>query len=1234
MEIVQQGGYPELYVDGAPFFLHSATFFYFRIPRDLWERSLDRHRELGINTIDLHIPWNWHEPREGEWDFDGHSNPRRDLRTLLRLIAEKGFKLIIRPEPVIGDDWRHAGYPYWLLARPEYGMNAEARLEGRYPPLVELAAHDPEAAAKAWLANTTHMAYARKRLSRVAQELEPYGARRTLTLQVPREKGEADSGPARLAGEPQAGPLLLVQLGGELGGGAESPGPAYLQYISELRAMLEAAGLEGPFCVNVGTVRSAITVPPGTLGAMGEWFLRPAPSQPAPSTKFTPSGAEGLPSTPPARPAGEAGQSEAAPADRILGGQDLSNLEFSAGALQTQPAFPAILIGYQAGWHAPADDSRAFESQPANTLLSSRLLLGRGARGLNYLPAQDTLTPAGYDTPSANRYYRWDAALDLSSNARPPARALKRNAALLEQWGGLLATSHRRADFGFLLPSGGLGGEEALRLARAARHLERVADLAGLALEVLDPEQQPVEQLVRDAVVLLPSLDGGERKPLLSERAQGVLLEYVRRGGTLVFFPPLPPGRISEELWGARPGGQSGTSGNLGSGRVVRAKDSYSWVQVQESLAQTRMRGEAASAVQALQDLLKDAGSRPALRRASERPSSGELVMTELVSDAGTGLLGARSGGQGLLSVTNLSYEEAGEETIQVLSPAASARGTAQDYITLSLLVPARESLLLPLHYSLCSAARPRESCKDEVITAGAELLRVAREGNTLELIFYAPARASVLLRLGQQPGRVSLDEFRPENSWTREKQQLQITLPRGAWPDFVRVLRIGLPYTPRVAEKPKEKKVGRADFEYAVADAVRLPLGDEASLPSDPPLVLVDQEHNGQMLVQGTNYGESGRGIDFKIEGPIRGSGEMTLGPNDTRQTPISLHASKELEAGSDRGHPAPASLLQGQMEVKSGRDHRHSPILFAVVPEEGVTPYQYDLDRDGWNEWVLENSGMRVIVSPEAGGRAVALLDKVSGASLLTSIGGMLDEFVVRDPERVSQTLERAVPDDPPLDSARGAPTLSPALRDQGHPQPGRGMSESRWASTTRVRTFNRPYRAEWVKEKKNTALRLRYTLPDAGLSGGALEKTVHLTGTDTLEVDYQVETRPGRTPGDVPASPPQAGYAFVAASSIPALLREEASTRFCWLGPPEAPQHCEMFGPGREPISLPETARRLEIHTPGRFGMALEWGQGKMTIEMKSFSAMLRLAFPLLPPGAEAQRYQVRYRALPAE
>ena len=187
VEIVEHGGYPELRFDGEPFFVHSAAFFYYRIPRDLWEPMLDRYRSLGINTLDLYIPWNWHEPKEGELDFDGHSNPRRDLRSLLTLATQKGFKIIARPGPEILNEWRHGGYPGWLLERPEYHMDPLDWIEGRYPPLDNLNAHDAEGAARGWLENSTHMEATKSWFAAVAKELAPYGSHNI----DPRETGKS-----------------------------------------------------------------------------------------------------------------------------------------------------------------------------------------------------------------------------------------------------------------------------------------------------------------------------------------------------------------------------------------------------------------------------------------------------------------------------------------------------------------------------------------------------------------------------------------------------------------------------------------------------------------------------------------------------------------------------------------------------------------------------------------------------------------------------------------------------------------------------------------------------------------------------------------------------------------------------------------------------------------------------------------------------------------------------------
>lgn len=104
--------------------------------------------------------------------------------------------------------------------------------------------------------------------------------------------------------------------------------------------------------------------------------------------------------------------------------------------------------------------------------------------GLLILILQDTLTPAGYETPEANRYYRWDAALDLAGNRQPRARGVARNGALLETWGPLLAASHKRADFGLVDPRGalagpqkGLGREDILR--RPVRTTRRIPIVCG-----------------------------------------------------------------------------------------------------------------------------------------------------------------------------------------------------------------------------------------------------------------------------------------------------------------------------------------------------------------------------------------------------------------------------------------------------------------------------------------------------------------------------------------------------------------------------------------------------------------------------------------------------------------------------------------------------------------------------------------------------------------------------------
>ena len=157
-----------------PYFVYGAAFFYERTPVAQWRSDLERYRAMGINTIDLYLIWNWHEPDPHTVDFDGHTNPQRNLYRLFALIHRLGFKVIVRPGPVIRNEWRNGGYPDWLLKRAAYNMPLHDILEGRYPATATLQNAHADAAAAEWLHNPIHLRYAAAWLHDVLHAIEPW----------------------------------------------------------------------------------------------------------------------------------------------------------------------------------------------------------------------------------------------------------------------------------------------------------------------------------------------------------------------------------------------------------------------------------------------------------------------------------------------------------------------------------------------------------------------------------------------------------------------------------------------------------------------------------------------------------------------------------------------------------------------------------------------------------------------------------------------------------------------------------------------------------------------------------------------------------------------------------------------------------------------------------------------------------------------------------------------------
>ena len=1184
LEIISNGNEPELRVDGVPFFVHAAQFDYFRIPADLWFRSLDRYRELGINTIDIRIPWNWHEVRDAEFDFDGHTNPRRNLRGLLQLITEKHLRLIARPGPLIGDHWRNAGYPAWLLKYSDYKMDESAIEAGIAPIDAELAARDGDLAAHDWLANEIHMTYARRWMTAIARELAPFNSRNAVQT----------SDPAEREGDKQLdvnGPLLFVVLDDAVAIRNGSDTAALSRYLSELRRGLERGGLDATSLMTVPDIAahgvSALfttiaTENPKSVGLTGEWFFK-------------------------AR-TGSAASVGAGNSSRLTT-RDASTLSFLTNSLGRQPDFPPLLSNLATTTFAPADDIRAPQPPSENMLLATRLFIGSGLRGFSYTPLQDTLTPAGWGTQSAARYFRWDAALDLAGNSAPHTIAVTRNGQLISAWGAMLASSHARADFGIVNPGTSLGATLAdegtiSRLSQAIEQIVRVSQLAGYSPELLNPTAQSVERLLRNNVILLPVPGGNGNDFSLSEQAQLALVEFVKRGGVLIYLPVRPSGSLFEPLWKAAPAESAAREGRIDwpfeRGRVIASSsDFYSWVSLAEDLEQNRAQSESSAAIEGLASLLVKAGAPQSLHRTGGGKINSEIFVSQLVSNQDSAssarphaCVEEQLCAAGLVSITNLSADQSAEESFEITDPRATAAGAAKTGIPLNITIPAHESLLLPIHAPLCSAA-VEERCTDEVFSSGAELLDAERDGKTLELTFYAPARATVRLRLESQPTKVDLGEdFRVENQWKQETGELEFSLLRGAAPDYRRVVRVHLHYMPHVVEKSDPGKKRRQASEYDVFDSIRLPLDSDASIPTGPPLILTGPG-GGQLTMTSWNRTENLHSVDFNLDGAFHGATGARAFPGEQMFTRLRFqptHNSSTADAT-----PGSNGLLQGELTLRSGRERGSVPILFVSANEAGNTHYQYDFDRDGEPEWVLESERLRIIVSPADAGRALALVDKSTNDDLIT-LGGAFHDFLAAE-----ETVPAAIP----------------ASADFA---------------------FNRAYRAAWVEEKQGTGLQLDFSEHENSRAGLHVEKTLHLTSPETLEASYRVSLVMAPM---APANNPGPKQSFISSLSVPATASEGVNTRFCWRSdnsPASAnnaapsksasDMHCEDFVASGKPIVIPPEIKRLAVQTSGRSTLTVEWTGVNATIVSKTFSAQLEFILPAPVPGAAPSEFTLRY------
>ena len=117
----------QFYLDGKPFRIVSGAIHYFRTVPEYWRDRMEKLVNMGCNTVETYIPWNFHEPKKGEFIWDGI----RDICRFIETAKDLGLYMIIRPSPYICAEWEFGGLPSWLL------KDKNMRLRCSYKPYLD-----------------------------------------------------------------------------------------------------------------------------------------------------------------------------------------------------------------------------------------------------------------------------------------------------------------------------------------------------------------------------------------------------------------------------------------------------------------------------------------------------------------------------------------------------------------------------------------------------------------------------------------------------------------------------------------------------------------------------------------------------------------------------------------------------------------------------------------------------------------------------------------------------------------------------------------------------------------------------------------------------------------------------------------------------------------------------------------------------------------------------------------
>ncbi|MBL7703500.1 MAG: beta-galactosidase [Ferruginibacter sp.] len=109
-------GKTDFLLDGKPFQIISGEMHPARIPKEYWRHRIQMAKAMGCNTVAAYIFWNYHEEKEGKFDF---TKENRNIAEFIKTCQQENMWVLLRPGPYVCAEWDFGGLPPYLLKYPD-----------------------------------------------------------------------------------------------------------------------------------------------------------------------------------------------------------------------------------------------------------------------------------------------------------------------------------------------------------------------------------------------------------------------------------------------------------------------------------------------------------------------------------------------------------------------------------------------------------------------------------------------------------------------------------------------------------------------------------------------------------------------------------------------------------------------------------------------------------------------------------------------------------------------------------------------------------------------------------------------------------------------------------------------------------------------------------------------------------------------------------------------------------